>query len=208
MSSRSSCGNLATQSAAPETGVVRRVSYSEQEIADVTKVVSSPKKRRVNFDGIQVYRVEKLSPEYEEELWYTDEELSEMKREVKRLCRRRELEEPLAAAYQWGTTTAKRPVDAQAEAQAVTKLLQSDFFHHQRGLERWSSSMHTMSRAMTAMQVKTEVLCAEPPDFFEIGDTDELLAEACAEASAPAVRFARLLGQIDAIEAKRMNEDV
>jgi hypothetical protein len=112
-------------------------------------------------------------------------------------------------------------------------LLSIPAFRELRGMERWSSQCHALSRGLTMLQVKTEVFVLQAQHATQTAyprspaagvdclshapqqclhlqqkqeQCDELhardLSRACSEASAPAMRFARLMGRLDAVVAR------
>jgi hypothetical protein len=87
-------------------------------------------------------------------------------------------------------------------------LASSSYFEEVRGLERWVSRGHTLSRGLTILQVKTEVFLEQAKNSMIVDGRamPDTLASICSTSSAPAVRFARMLGEIDAIAAKREYE--
>lgn len=90
------------------------------------------------------------------------------------------------------------------------RLLQHHPFQQQRGMERWSSHRQALSRGVTILQVKTEVFLAQEEaaataaaeatvSCRSLHLSSSSLAAVCAAASQPAVRFARFLGELDAL---------
>lgn len=185
-------------------GIVRRVSYYDDEASSLSECSEGStilrrgaganekkrKRRHVCFDTVAVQEYEGVRPSEHADTWYTVAELNGMKRDVKRLCRRRDLEETLNDAY-----TAEPSSDDQFTAQK--ELSESQYFHEQRGMERFSSRTHAFSRALSVIQVKSEVFLHQAQQTRQQTSDDEALARACTAASAPAARFARMLGQID-----------
>jgi hypothetical protein len=135
------------------------------------------------------------------------------------------------------STASSTPDELVDDIRAIQQhLLSIPAFRELRGMERWSSQCHALSRGLTMLQVKTEVFVLQaqhatqsqssslPPSRWaatvasvnpdclylqhqreqELSDQRHALelARACAEASAPATRFARLMGQLDAVLAR------
>jgi hypothetical protein len=81
----------------------------------------------------------------------------------------------------------------------VQRLGASEDFQDRRGLELLSSEHHCFSRNLTICSVKGEVLLEQASQVIQ-GKSDAVkIAKAYAYASEPAVRFARLLGIVDAL---------
>lgn len=111
-----------------------------------------------------------------------------------------------------------------ASEAAERRLLEIPFFLEQRGMERWSSRRGALSRCLTALHVKTEVFVTQAQHTTaEVSKSSAAaaqqkcalldarqrrrrqahdhaleIAHVAARASAPAVRFAQMLGRIDA----------
>jgi hypothetical protein len=199
-----------------DTQTMRRVSYYEIELSSLqcderseASTISrdanndSCKKRKqrrcVRFEAIDIHEYEGVHADEHASTWYSADELDCMKRDVKRVCRRRDLENPLNEVYAMSL-----PSDVQANA--VKDLVDNEYFEEQRGLERFSSRMHTLSRGLTVLQVKSEVFLQQAQMALKGSagqESDVKIAQACAAASAPAAKFAQIMGQIDAIAARR-----
>lgn len=165
-------------------------SSSPELYLDDQLVKGPPRKRRkVGFTADVVHEVPSSDTRH---LWYSMEELSEMKRDAKLVCRasRTALENQLNDAYMSGE---------------LSGLDNNDVFVAQRGMERWSSRRHALARGLTVVAVKTEVFCDQARQ--SMGE-QESLADVCQNTAQPAVRFALLLGAMDAEEARREYAEV
>jgi hypothetical protein len=176
------------------------------------------KKRRVEFNSSfpSLHHRENqedfyITPEERKALWYSRGDLCEMKRSAKRFCASIDVEDELFRAYSVvpnNATTTKADQELENAAKAFA-LYQSTAFQVQRGLERWSSQLYLLSRCVTIVQVRTEVLLEQTSQSIDSSSCSSnlidpaRLAAVYQSASAPSARYARVLGLADAAAALR-----
>lgn len=79
----------------------------------------------------------------------------------------------------------------------TNKLLQSDDFLVQRGLERWSSNHHSFIRNVKILQVKSVVFLEQATQVLSGRPDPERLSKVTVEASKSSQRFAQVLATVD-----------
>eukprot|EP00522_Entomoneis_paludosa_P016515 CAMPEP_0172450440 /NCGR_PEP_ID=MMETSP1065-20121228/8773_1 /TAXON_ID=265537 /ORGANISM="Amphiprora paludosa, Strain CCMP125" /LENGTH=332 /DNA_ID=CAMNT_0013202221 /DNA_START=279 /DNA_END=1277 /DNA_ORIENTATION=- len=161
-------------------------------------------------------------------VWYSPRELVNMKRAAQRDSQDVDIDKPLFCAYgsnrvnipetqhheEERTSMAsieKFPYELTAAAsnnqERASFLYKSPAFAAQRGLERWCSASHAMVRRLTVLQVRCELFLEQSNSA--LGQTTKSnpkrLASVYHAASAPAARYARVLGLADAELAKAVN---
>lgn len=80
----------------------------------------------------------------------------------------------------------------------TNKLLQSDDFLVQRGLEQWSSNPHAFQRKVRALEVKVAVFLEQGTQVLSGRSDPEMISKVSVEASRASQRFAQFLATIDA----------
>lgn len=169
----------------------RAVSTEEVDLSPL------PKRRRVQFDDSRTSfhgegRI--MSSEDQESTFYTRQDLNNMKQAAKKFCAHFDLDDPLFRAYQHH---GEAPVDDEIARQKASVLSSSQGFEEQRGLERWTSQTHLLSRCVNIVRVRTEVLLEQTSQSITLQKDPEKLAQVYRAASAPSASYARVLGLAD-----------
>jgi hypothetical protein len=186
-----------------------RLEYSPKRIGILQNGRSVTKKRRVCIRPVPqwINEPEQEHPDHHYSdragLWYSARELSECRREAKQLCQNSDIE-LIHAAYSLcaSPTTSSLVIQTKVQQRLLRK---SKDFGRQRGLERLSSQSHGLSRNLQILHAKTEFFIAQASQFVSTSTCagtkrdDAELSKIYAQASMPAVRFARFLGETDAL---------
>eukprot|EP00523_Entomoneis_sp_CCMP467_P019952 CAMPEP_0168860330 /NCGR_PEP_ID=MMETSP0727-20121128/17309_1 /TAXON_ID=265536 /ORGANISM="Amphiprora sp., Strain CCMP467" /LENGTH=261 /DNA_ID=CAMNT_0008915225 /DNA_START=283 /DNA_END=1068 /DNA_ORIENTATION=- len=189
----------------PQTTTTRRLSRQRQ--VRFCSQVSMGRAATVSCRSLQLEQDDGTPSQ----LWYTRQELTQIKLEAKRdakiaIAGHGGHRERLDRAIFEATSSAWTNLD-----EAAQPLLQiGSLVGSQRGLERWTSRSHLFSRCVQMLRVKSEVTLAQAQASLNGSGSgsscDEeaaTIAAACQEASAPSVRFAQLLGRVDAALVQR-----
>ena len=153
-----------------------------------------------------------MTEQEQQSYWYSREDLKSMKREAKRSCQLQygELEQALSKAYNKTSCLTTSDSNQSDENQDVHDLLAHPGFEAQRGLERWSSKMQMLSRCVTIVQAKTEVMLEQVNQQLtdaSPSSPDQQIAEAMRSSSLKSARYARLLALSDAQIAAEIHSD-
>ena len=151
-------------------------------------------------------------------IWYSRQELAELKQDAKRLCKRawKDNKSDFDQIYYPPPPQAVMQGDASGVdtglSQASQKLAESLHFATCRGLEHLCSQKLCLARSMTVLNASTELMLEQLaqsnllPDQLAVkqsaaSDPANRIADVYATASLPAVRFARLVALADALSA-------
>lgn len=158
------------------------------------------KRRKVRFgqSTAMEHDTYALSIEERQSLWYSRKDLSMMKRSAKEFCAGLDLEVELFQAYSSTKSSPDEAVDQERIAAKASFLSGSVAFEKQRGLERWSSSNHMLSRCVAIVSVRAEVFLEQSIQSMKGQHDPERLASVCHPVTSQSVQYARVLGLADA----------
>eukprot|EP00525_Craspedostauros_australis_P010201 CAMPEP_0198124936 /NCGR_PEP_ID=MMETSP1442-20131203/41362_1 /TAXON_ID= /ORGANISM="Craspedostauros australis, Strain CCMP3328" /LENGTH=246 /DNA_ID=CAMNT_0043784447 /DNA_START=18 /DNA_END=758 /DNA_ORIENTATION=+ len=131
-------------------------------------------------------------------MWLTRDDLARFRSCARRLCRSVSIDHILSDAYADACSTISIE-----QVQTVPFVTNCDYMD-QRGLERWSSSLHALERSFKIVQVKSAVLLEQASQFLTGKRDAHKLAKVAQEASITSLRFAQVLAAGDAELAKRL----
>jgi hypothetical protein len=123
--------------------------------------------------------------------WLTSKELSYFRSIAKSVSKSVNLEYVLQDVFD----------ETSSEDESVlrtNKLLQSDDFLIQRGLERWSCSHHAFLRKVKVLEVKAAVFLEQANQVLSGRSDPEMLSKVSVEASRASQRLAQVLAKVDA----------
>ncbi|KAL7565121.1 hypothetical protein ACA910_005127 [Epithemia clementina (nom. ined.)] len=166
------------------------------------------KRRRVQF-GQSTCLPERekvvVSREELQLLWYSRGDLRNFKLSAKNFCAVIDVENELFQAYSTDDLPMASSANERMIATKASFLSGSEAFQRQRGLERWSSSLHMLSRCIAIISVRTEVLLEQSSQSIT-GKTDpERIAAIYQSASSQSVHYALVLGLADAACLRERN---
>lgn len=189
-----------------------------RDVCDDAMEISRPRKRvRISMQEPTVHRYEvptstnpaptgdcEKPKRQTNRTWLTPQELGYFRSCAKKLCRSVYLDDVLQEAYHGAVIQNLGDISI---AEVTSALASNEDYIAQRGLERWSSTQHSILRSMTILQVKSEVLLEQTSQILSGRFDPSRLAQASLEASKSSQQFAQLLGLADASMAMQIRHE-
>jgi len=149
------------------------------------------------FEETFPHQATKSDPQEDEGQWLSRQELDTFKKKAKRLCRSIDLGfSCLHKAYAI-TCEGDPEWTFRNNEKTVEELVRDADFSEQRGLERWSSSLHSTFRSSKIVEVRTAVFLEQSKQVLSTQHNPKKIAIASENASSSSLRFAQLLGSVD-----------
>jgi hypothetical protein len=126
-------------------------------------------------------------------MWYTTRELKQMKYDAKCFTKAIDICDELSKAY----TICRESHDVGTNISYPTTSYSLKILASQRGLERWTSPMHCMERAIQVTASKTDVFIEQSNQMTRKDPDCAKLAQLYQNSTLVSVRFAQMLGSID-----------
>lgn len=127
--------------------------------------------------------------------WLSRHDLAYFRASAKRLCLSINLDGVIQEAYDSAL------YENDPKHYSTSSLIESNDYSRQRGLEKWSSSQHSILRSIKIIEVKTAVLLEQSIQFLSGRSDPVRLAELSQKASSTSQRFAQVLASADAAMA-------
>jgi hypothetical protein len=98
-------------------------------------------------------------------------------------------------------------LESREKSSHIADLAENVDFVEQRGLERWSSSRHSILRSVKIVEVRTALFLEQASQLMSGRKDPDLLAKVTSEASKASQSLAQYLASADAIVAMQVREE-
>ena len=134
--------------------------------------------------------------------WLNRQELSYIRYCAKKLCRQQQLDDILQNVNLQATVS-----DSSKTFSYMADLADNDDFVEQRGLERWSSSRHSILRSVKIVEVRTALFLEQARQLMSGRNDPDLIAKVTSEASKSSRSLAQYMASADAMVAMQVRKE-